>query len=122
MGFQSCLLRLLPFAAMVMLEFVDTGLNVISKAAMSKGMSHFVFVVYSNALATLIMFLPSFFFYRLLRTAATAKPIFLFSSFSSSVINFDFFNLYLSMCVGRKDHHLPTPSSANSSSSALLGK
>lgn len=71
MGFQSCLLRLLPFAAMVMLEFVDTALNVISKAAMSKGMSHFVFVVYSNALATLIMFLSSFFFYRTKRPPLT---------------------------------------------------
>ncbi|KAF2282905.1 hypothetical protein GH714_043325 [Hevea brasiliensis] len=71
MGVKYCLLRLLPFAALVMLECVDTGLTTISKAAMSKGMSHFVFVVYSNALATVMMFLFSFFFNRTKRPPLT---------------------------------------------------
>ncbi|KAL9684107.1 hypothetical protein QQ045_021539 [Rhodiola kirilowii] len=53
--------NLVPFAAMVASECLDVGLTTISKSAMSKGMSHFVFVVYSNALATLIL-LPIFFF------------------------------------------------------------
>ncbi|PON93347.1 Plant-drug/metabolite exporter [Trema orientale] len=61
MGMKSWLDGLVPFAAMVMVECLDVGLTTLSKAAMTKGMSHFVFVVYSNALATLI-FLPLFIF------------------------------------------------------------
>ncbi|XP_021809807.1 WAT1-related protein At3g28050-like [Prunus avium] len=48
---------------MVMVEFLDVGLNNLSKAAMNKGMSDFVFVVYANALAFFVL-LPSSFFYR----------------------------------------------------------
>ncbi|KAK9995853.1 hypothetical protein SO802_020539 [Lithocarpus litseifolius] len=60
MGIRSCLVGLLPFAAMVMIECLDVGLTTLSKAAMSRGMSNYVFVVYSNALATLILFPSSF--------------------------------------------------------------
>ncbi|KAJ4960125.1 hypothetical protein NE237_020035 [Protea cynaroides] len=49
-----------PYAGMVMVECLDVGLTTLSKAAMSRGMSHFVFVVYSNAIATLILFPASF--------------------------------------------------------------
>ncbi|RDX58001.1 WAT1-related protein, partial [Mucuna pruriens] len=52
-----------PFAAMVAVECLDVGLTTLSKAAMSKGMNHFVFVVYSNALATFILLSFSFFFH-----------------------------------------------------------
>eukprot|EP00268_Persea_americana_P004524 TRINITY_DN11446_c0_g1_i2.p1 TRINITY_DN11446_c0_g1~~TRINITY_DN11446_c0_g1_i2.p1 ORF type:complete len:352 (-),score=63.04 TRINITY_DN11446_c0_g1_i2:466-1521(-) len=45
----------LPFAAMVAVECLDVGLTTLSKAAMSRGMSHFIFVLYSNALAALIL-------------------------------------------------------------------
>ncbi|KAF3437079.1 hypothetical protein FNV43_RR19832 [Rhamnella rubrinervis] len=57
MGMKTWLLESIPLAAMVMIQILDVGLTTISKAAMSKGMSRYVFVVYSNALATLI-FLP----------------------------------------------------------------
>ncbi|XP_065876392.1 WAT1-related protein At5g40230-like isoform X3 [Euphorbia lathyris] len=60
MATKSSLSRMLPFAAMVTLECLDTGINTLGKAAMSEGISHFVLVVYSNALATLIMFFTSF--------------------------------------------------------------
>ncbi|XP_050379009.1 WAT1-related protein At3g28050-like [Argentina anserina] len=56
--------RYLPFAGMVMVECLDVGMTTLSKAAMSRGMSHFVFVVYSNALATLILLPPSFIIHR----------------------------------------------------------
>lgn len=62
MGLKRWLLNLMPYGAMVMVESLDVGMTTIAKAAMSKGMSHFVFVVYSNALASLILLLPSFFF------------------------------------------------------------
>ncbi|KAE8124177.1 hypothetical protein FH972_019084 [Carpinus fangiana] len=60
MGLRSNLVGLVPFAAMVVVECLDVGLTTLSKAAMSKGMSHYVFVVYSNALATLILIPSSF--------------------------------------------------------------
>ncbi|XP_052182380.1 WAT1-related protein At3g28050-like [Diospyros lotus] len=60
MGWKSFWLELLPFAAMVMVECFDVGLTTLSKAAMARGMSHFVLVFYSNAVATLIL-LPSSF-------------------------------------------------------------
>ncbi|XP_059644152.1 WAT1-related protein At5g40240-like [Cornus florida] len=60
MEVMSCLVGVLPFAAMVIVECLDVGLTTLSKAAMSRGMSHFVFVAYSNALATLILLPLSF--------------------------------------------------------------
>ncbi|KAK3018282.1 hypothetical protein RJ639_003550, partial [Escallonia herrerae] len=56
MGLQSCLLGVVPFAAMVATEFTDVGMATISKAAMTQGMSNLVFVVYYNAIGTIILF------------------------------------------------------------------
>ncbi|KAM2036199.1 hypothetical protein TB2_038933 [Malus domestica] len=64
MGMKSRIWELLPFAAMVVVEILDVGLTTLSKAAMSGGMSHFIFVVYSNALATLILLPSSFIIHR----------------------------------------------------------
>ncbi|GMH13366.1 hypothetical protein Nepgr_015207 [Nepenthes gracilis] len=50
--------------AMIMVELIEVGLATISKAAMIKGMSNFVFVVYYNALGTAIL-LPCFVGHRL---------------------------------------------------------
>ncbi|CAL5441222.1 unnamed protein product [Camellia sinensis] len=71
MGWKSCLVELVPFAAMVMVECFDVGLTTLSKGAMSGGMSHFVFVVYSNALATLILLPASTFLDRKKRPPLT---------------------------------------------------
>lgn len=51
----------LPFAVMISLECFDVGLTTLSKAAFSKGMNHFVFVVYSNALAAALLIPFAFF-------------------------------------------------------------
>ncbi|KAK4263267.1 hypothetical protein QN277_028703 [Acacia crassicarpa] len=48
--------------AMVAAQFLDVGLNTLVKAATTNGMSKFVFIVYSNALA-LCFLLPSTFLY-----------------------------------------------------------
>lgn len=48
----------MPFTAMIMVEITDVMISSLSKAAMAKGMSNLVFVVYSNALATLLLLLP----------------------------------------------------------------
>ncbi|XP_019456817.1 PREDICTED: WAT1-related protein At5g40240-like isoform X2 [Lupinus angustifolius] len=68
MRLRQCLMEWTPFAAMVIVECLDVGLTTMSKAAMSKGMNHFTFVVYSNALATLILIPSSFFIKRITRT------------------------------------------------------
>ncbi|XP_011034699.1 PREDICTED: WAT1-related protein At3g28050-like isoform X2 [Populus euphratica] len=53
----------LPIVGMVMAECAQAGRMILGKAAMSNGMSSFVFVLYSNAIASLIL-LPSFLFHR----------------------------------------------------------
>ncbi|KAF5186258.1 Wat1-related protein [Thalictrum thalictroides] len=52
-----------PFIAMITVECTDVGQTTLSKAAMSRGMSPLVYVVYSNVLGTLFL-LPSFFLQR----------------------------------------------------------
>ncbi|XWS34847.1 hypothetical protein CRYUN_Cryun21dG0072200 [Craigia yunnanensis] len=54
----------LPMVGMVMAECAQVGLMIMGKAAMSHGMSNFIFVFYSNALASLILLPSSFLFHR----------------------------------------------------------
>ncbi|XP_012092057.1 WAT1-related protein At3g28050 isoform X2 [Jatropha curcas] len=53
-----------PFLSMIMAECAQVGLLIISKIAMSKGMSSFIFVFYSNALASVILLPSSLLFHR----------------------------------------------------------
>lgn len=53
-----------PYIAMLMAECCQVGLMIISKQAMNTGMTTFVFVSYSNALASLILLPFSLFFHR----------------------------------------------------------
>ncbi|XVF58111.1 hypothetical protein PTKIN_Ptkin07bG0036700 [Pterospermum kingtungense] len=63
MGLASYMWSAMPFMGMVTVECTDIGVSVISKAAMSKGMSNIVSVVYYNALASFIL-LPYILFCR----------------------------------------------------------
>ncbi|TYI75152.1 hypothetical protein E1A91_D07G255400v1 [Gossypium mustelinum] len=63
MGLSCYLWNALPFMAMITVECTDVGISVISKAALSKGMSNVVSVTYFNALGTLIL-LPYYIFCR----------------------------------------------------------
>ncbi|GLU03060.1 hypothetical protein SLE2022_202780 [Rubroshorea leprosula] len=54
----------LPVVGMVMAECAQVGLMIVGKAAMSHGMSNFIFVFYSNALASLILLPSAFLFHR----------------------------------------------------------
>ncbi|MFQ6664242.1 hypothetical protein Gotur_031417 [Gossypium turneri] len=63
MGLSSYLWNALPFMAMITVECTDVAISVISKAALSKGMSNVVSVTYFNALGTLIL-LPYYIFCR----------------------------------------------------------
>ena len=61
MGLQSYMKEAAPFAAMIFIETGEVGMTTLTKAAMNKGMSNFVYVVYYNALGVLILF-PYFLF------------------------------------------------------------
>ncbi|KAH9742049.1 WAT1-related protein [Citrus sinensis] len=61
---RYCCQDVLPFTAMVAMECINVGLNTLFKAATSKGMSHFVFVVYSYGVAALVLLPAPFFSYR----------------------------------------------------------
>ncbi|XP_022150074.1 WAT1-related protein At4g15540-like [Momordica charantia] len=61
---RGCLEReALPLAAMVAAEFAGVGLTIIFKAASSKGISNYVFIVYTYAIAALCFFPFAFFFF-----------------------------------------------------------
>ncbi|CAK7326939.1 unnamed protein product [Dovyalis caffra] len=66
-----------PFTVMVIMEGCTIALTIMAKTVMSGGMSPFVFVVYTNALGTLILFPYSFLFHR----ERTEQPIFTFPLF-----------------------------------------
>lgn len=61
MGLQSYMKEAAPFAAMIFIETGEVGMTTLTKAAMNKGMSNFVYVVYYNALGVFILF-PYFLF------------------------------------------------------------
>nr|KAJ0219620.1 hypothetical protein LSAT_V11C300141220 [Lactuca sativa] len=56
---KSFIEKALPFAAMVMVECGEVGMITLGKAAMNDGLSSFVYVVYYNALGSIIL-LPGF--------------------------------------------------------------
>ncbi|KAL6325286.1 hypothetical protein AAG906_023131 [Vitis piasezkii] len=56
MGDGHCLRDMVPFLGMVTVEATNVVLNVLFKSATSRGMSVYVFIVYSYAVATLILF------------------------------------------------------------------
>ncbi|KAJ8758964.1 hypothetical protein K2173_003202 [Erythroxylum novogranatense] len=74
MRYRSKLAEVVPFSMMVMMEGCTIGLTILAKTAMSGGMSPFVFVVYTNALATSLLFPFSFLYHR----ERVEKPFFTF--------------------------------------------
>ena len=54
----------LPFTAMVVVECGNVGVNILFKAATSKGMSYCIFITYCYAIATLILLPLPFIFNR----------------------------------------------------------
>ncbi|KAJ6934455.1 WAT1-related protein [Populus alba x Populus x berolinensis] len=54
----------LPIVGMIMAECAQAGRMIAGKAAMSNGMSSFVFVLYSNAIASIILLPSSLIFHR----------------------------------------------------------
>ncbi|GLU11222.1 hypothetical protein SLE2022_279820 [Rubroshorea leprosula] len=61
MAWRYCYKDVLPFPALVTMEFANVGLNTLFKAATMKGMSNQIFIVYSYGIAALLL-LPAPFF------------------------------------------------------------
>ncbi|KAK9925244.1 hypothetical protein M0R45_033573 [Rubus argutus] len=55
MAGRSCYRDVLPFTALVTVESTNVGLNILFKSATSKGLSYYVFIVYSFAFATILL-------------------------------------------------------------------
>lgn len=60
---------------MVAVQFSEVGLNTLIKAATSKGMSDYVFVVYSNVMALSLLLPSSFLYYRKRPSPSITAPI-----------------------------------------------
>ncbi|KAL3813775.1 hypothetical protein ACJIZ3_015043 [Penstemon smallii] len=56
--------EILPFAAMITVECTNVGSNILYKAAVTKGLSYHVFMVYTYAIAALLMIPLAYFFHR----------------------------------------------------------
>ncbi|CAA7047353.1 unnamed protein product [Microthlaspi erraticum] len=55
---------IVPFIAMALMEACTIALTILAKTALTGGMSPFVFIVYTNALGSLLLLPYSFFFHR----------------------------------------------------------
>ncbi|WCJ21686.1 nodulin MtN21 /EamA-like transporter family protein [Euphorbia peplus] len=75
--------------AMVAVEFTEMSLTTLMKAAMAKGMTPFIYILYSNALAIFILVPSSFFFYR-----ERARP-----KLTLAIISKIFLLAILSLCI-----------------------
>ncbi|KAK3041759.1 hypothetical protein RJ639_000275 [Escallonia herrerae] len=86
MEVRGILLReVMPCMAMVVMEACTIGLTILASTVMARGMSPFVFVVYTNALASLILFPYSFMYHRD-RIAIAQNLAFVGLSYSSPIV------------------------------------
>eukprot|EP00253_Pinus_taeda_P032028 PITA_32028 len=60
-----------PYIAMISLQFGYAGMSIISKVSLNRGMSHFVLVVYRQAVATAVLAPFAYFFERNVRPKLT---------------------------------------------------
>ncbi|KAK7339426.1 hypothetical protein VNO77_20091 [Canavalia gladiata] len=64
MAGRYCYKEVIPFSAMVAIEFTNVGVSVLFKAATEKGLSYYAFITYSFALSTLFLLFPLPFVFR----------------------------------------------------------
>jgi len=55
---------IVPFIVMALMEACTIALTILAKTALTGGMSPFVFIVYTNALGSLLLLPYSFYFHR----------------------------------------------------------
>nr|TKY74155.1 WAT1-related protein [Spatholobus suberectus] len=78
--------EVLSFIVMVIMEGWTIGLTIFAKTAITNGMSPFVFIVYTNALAAIILFPCSFLSHQEDRITMTQTFLFLGLSYSSPIL------------------------------------
>uniref|UniRef100_A0A7N2L0G7 WAT1-related protein n=1 Tax=Quercus lobata TaxID=97700 RepID=A0A7N2L0G7_QUELO len=79
--------NVLPFSAMVAIECSNVGIYIVFKAATLKGLSYYVFVFYSFAIATLVL-LPLVFIFPKTTGLPTFKLSLLYRIFLLGLIGF----------------------------------
>ncbi|GAA0152116.1 hypothetical protein LIER_10676 [Lithospermum erythrorhizon] len=67
--------ELLPFAAMIIVQCTLVGSNILFKSASSRGVSNYVFTVYTYAIATVVTSPFAFIFYRRMRLPRISTSI-----------------------------------------------
>ncbi|KAH7654706.1 WAT1-related protein [Dioscorea alata] len=73
MGVGEVMKKVKPYLAMVFLQFGFAGLYVVSVLSLKRGMSHYVLVVYRNAIAAVVMAPFALWFERKVRPKMTAS-------------------------------------------------
>ncbi|KAJ1375899.1 putative WAT1-related protein [Sesbania bispinosa] len=66
---RYCYKEVAPFSTLVIVQFTEVYVNILFKKATMKGLSYYVFILYSLALSTLILLLPFPFIFLILREA-----------------------------------------------------
>ncbi|KAK6116498.1 hypothetical protein DH2020_049791 [Rehmannia glutinosa] len=85
-GVEAAMREILPCTAMVLVEGCIIGLTIMASTAMARGMSPFVFVVYTNALGSIILLPFSFFYHRKDRVTIAQNLAFVGLSYSSPIV------------------------------------
>ena len=85
----------LPFCALTTVQCTEVGVNILFKAATLKGLSYYVFIVYSYAVSALVLLLPlPFIFHRFCLKFPNQFFIFWIFFFLISIHVLDEFLLY----------------------------
>ncbi|KAF1890121.1 hypothetical protein Lal_00025454 [Lupinus albus] len=88
MAGRYCCNDVVPFSAMVAIECTNVGVNILFKAATMKGLSYYVFIVYSFAISTLVLILPMPFIFQWSRGLPPLKVSLIFRIFILGVVGF----------------------------------
>ncbi|MBA0856411.1 hypothetical protein Goshw_027983 [Gossypium schwendimanii] len=75
-----------PFAVMLIMEGCTIALTILAKTALTAGISPFVFVVYTNAVGSILLLPFSFLYHRGERVAISQNLAFLGLSYSSPIV------------------------------------
>uniref|UniRef100_A0A1J3JJL4 WAT1-related protein n=1 Tax=Noccaea caerulescens TaxID=107243 RepID=A0A1J3JJL4_NOCCA len=73
---RDCMEKARPFISVVLLQVGLAGMDILSKAALNKGMSNYVLVVYRHAVATVVMAPFAFYFDKKVRPKMTLMIFF----------------------------------------------
>lgn len=97
--------EVVPFIVMVIMEGCTIGLTILAKTAITNGMSPFVFIVYTNALATIILLPCSFLLHNKDRSSFFI-PFCVWSCLHGGLILVLIYSYHCLLCTERSGHLL----------------